>query len=120
MPAPGTGQLNPVAGSSGRLKFLWTIHGIVGLITESGRTPGSQSWGDRVTQKSSRPWSPSRPSATSRVFERRLRSAVTAARAGLEKGEFLVIPHAQPRGADLAELRRLLAVHTVDVFAAAS
>ena len=121
MPAPGSGQLNPVAGSSGRLEFLWTIHGIVGLITESGRTPGSQSWSDRVTQKKLAALAAVKavgddpaPFANA-VSDRRSRQA----RASLEKGEFLVIPHAQPRGADLAELRRLLAVHAVNVFTAA-
>ena len=122
MPAPGTGQLNPVAGSSGRLEFLWTIHDIVGLITESGRTPGSQSWGDRVTQKKLAALAAVKAVGDDPAFfanavsDRRSRQARTS----LEKGEFLVIPHAQPRGADLAELRRLLAVHTVDVFTAAS
>ena len=39
------------------------------------------------------------------------------ARAGLDGGEFVVIPDDQPRGADVEELRRLLAVHDVRVYA---
>ncbi|MFN8062028.1 MAG: M14 family zinc carboxypeptidase, partial [Vicinamibacterales bacterium] len=51
MPPRGSGELNPVAGSSGRLEFLFNVHGIVGLITESARTPGTQTWQARVDQK---------------------------------------------------------------------
>lgn len=49
---PGKG-LNPMAGSMGRLNLLSTLHGIPSFITESARSPGSQSWEDRVDQKAS-------------------------------------------------------------------
>ncbi len=53
-PIPERGRgLNPVAGSAGRLNLMSTTHGIVSFITESARTPGSQSWEDRVAQKAS-------------------------------------------------------------------
>ena len=35
LPPPGSGDINPIAGSSGRLEFLWNIHAVAGLITES-------------------------------------------------------------------------------------
>ena len=53
-PVPKRGEgLSPVASSAGRLNFMWSLHGIAGFITESARTPGSQSWQDRVEQKAS-------------------------------------------------------------------
>ena len=119
MPAAGSGQLNPVAGSSGRLEFLWSIHGGAGLITESGRTPGSQPWKDRVNQKTLAALAAidvvaGDPAFFATAMHDRL---AAAGRAGLDGGEFVVIPEDQPRGADVEELRRLLAVHDVRVYA---
>ncbi|MEJ8567264.1 M14 family zinc carboxypeptidase [Elongatibacter sediminis] len=52
LPARGEG-LNPVVGSAGRLNLMASLHGVASFITESARTPGAQSWEDRVAQKTS-------------------------------------------------------------------
>jgi hypothetical protein len=49
---PGKG-LNPMAGSAGRLNLMSTLHAIPSFITESARSPGTQTWEDRVEQKAS-------------------------------------------------------------------
>lgn len=117
MPLPGSGELNPVAGSSGRLEFLWNIHGITGLITESARTPGTQTWEARVDQKKLAALAAADAVAADVPFFAR---AVRARRV-VNHGDrtFIAVPHAQLPGADRFELLRLLRVHGVLVYRAA-
>jgi hypothetical protein len=119
MPSPDSGEINPMAGSSGRLDFLWTIHGIPGLITESARTPGTQSWHARVAQKKLAVLAAADAVASAPEFY--VRSVLDRRREAVEAGgrEFLAIPDDQPIGADRRELRRLLLAHGVRVYRAA-
>jgi zinc carboxypeptidase len=113
MPAAGSGEINPVAGSSGRLEFLWNIHAIPALITESARTPGTQTWDARVAQKKLAAIAAAEAVAADpafflrTVYQRRLEASKSG------PNQFVAIPHAQPDGADLGELRRLLRAHDV-------
>ena len=109
LPPRGSGELNPVAGSSGRLEFLFNIHSVVGLITESARTPGTQTWDARVDQKKLAALAAAQIAADdpmSIVKAIRSRREVTSG-AG-RAGAFVAIPHDQPAGADRSELIRLL------------
>jgi hypothetical protein len=47
----GKDSLLPIAGLGGRADLTFVHHNSIALITESARTPGSQPWLDRVTQK---------------------------------------------------------------------
>lgn len=48
----GTEALLPIARKpAGRADQTYAYHNTIALITESARTPGSQTWADRVTQK---------------------------------------------------------------------
>lgn len=47
----GKDSLLPIAGLGGRADLTFNHHNSISLITESARTPGSQTWFDRVTQK---------------------------------------------------------------------
>jgi hypothetical protein len=47
----GKDSLLPIAGLGGRADLTCNHHNSISLITESARTPGSQTWLDRVTQK---------------------------------------------------------------------
>jgi hypothetical protein len=47
----GKDSLLPVAGLGGRADLTFLHHNSISFITESARTPGSQTWLDRVTQK---------------------------------------------------------------------
>ena len=114
MPKPGMG-INPVASSAGRLNLMATLHGIPSFITESARTPGSQTWQDRVEQKSSAALATleeisARPERYLKaVYERRLAEANAAG------DSFVVIPEdGQPHDA-LAALLDLLELHSVTV-----
>lgn len=119
LPPRGSGDINPVAGSSGRLEFLFNIHGITGLITESARTPGTQTWEARVDQKKLTVLATAGvvaadPAFFARtVFERR-----TEAAKATDTHPFVAIPHDQPAGSDRAELLRLLRQHDVLVYRA--
>jgi hypothetical protein len=115
MPPRGSGQLNPVAGSSGRLEFLWTIHGITGLITESARTPGTQTWEARVDQKKLAALAAAEAVATDSAFFARVVQTRRTVRPR-RPSPFLVVPHAQPVGADRMEFIRLLREHDVLVY----
>ncbi len=116
LPARGTG-INPVAGSSGRLEFLFNIHSVVGLITESARTPGTQTWAARVEQKKLAALATLEAVATDPAF---FADTVRARRSGAAASstEFVAIPHAQRAGADRDELIRLLRAHDVLVYRA--
>lgn len=121
LPPPGSGDINPIAGSSGRLEFLWNIHAVTGLITESARTPGTQTWAARVDQKRLAALATveevaARPEFYARVAFDRRREAVEA---GLRTGAFVALPRDQPAGAHTGELHRLLRAHDVLVFEAA-
>jgi hypothetical protein len=121
LPPSGSGDINPIAGSSGRLEFLWNIHAVAGLITESARTPGTQTWDARVDQKRLAALATveevaARPEFYARaVFDRRKEAVDAEGKAG----EFLLIPREQPAGADPGELHRLLRAHEVLVYEAA-
>jgi hypothetical protein len=119
MPPRGSGELNPVAGSSGRLDFLWNIHSIVGLITESARTPGTQRWEDRVAQKKLAVLATTEAvAADPKFFAETAYANRTAASSG--GNDFLAIAHTQQPGADRPELVRLLREHDVLVYRAAN
>jgi hypothetical protein len=120
MPPRGSGELNPVAGSSGRLDFLWNIHSIVGLITESARTPGTQRWEDRVAQKKLAVVATAEAVAADPKFFASTAYANRAAAASSGGHDFIAIAHAQQPGADRAELLRLLREHDVLVYRAAN
>jgi len=47
----GRDALLPLTGIGGRADLTFIFHNSVALLTESARTPGSQSWDDRVDQK---------------------------------------------------------------------
>jgi hypothetical protein len=47
----GKDSLLPVSGLPGRADLTFLHHNSISLITESARTPGSQTWLDRITQK---------------------------------------------------------------------
>jgi hypothetical protein len=49
----GKDALLPLTGIGGRADLTFIFHNSVALLTESARTPGSQSWNDRVDQKCS-------------------------------------------------------------------
>jgi hypothetical protein len=114
-PEPGKG-LNPVAGSAGRLNLLATLHGIPSFITESSRTPGSQSWRDRVEQKASSALATlievsARPERYARaISDRRIAEVKEAGQ------RFLVIPEKDQPHDGLAELLDLLELHRVSVY----
>jgi Zinc carboxypeptidase len=115
VPPPGEG-LSPVAGSAGRLNLAASLHGIVSFITESARTPGSQSWEDRVEQRAAavlavlRAVSADPARYAGAVYARRLDEA---RRAG---DRFVVVPEAgQPRDG-LSALLDVLRLHRVSVF----
>lgn len=116
-PLPERGEgINPVASSAGRLNLMCTLHGIPSFITESARTPGSQSWEDRVQQKASSVLATltevsSDPLRYARaVYERRVSETIE----GRER--FVVIPQeGQPRDG-LDELLRVLRIHHAAVF----
>ncbi len=119
LPPPGQG-LNPVASSAGRLNLMASLHGLTSFITESARTPGSQSWKDRVAQKSS--------SVLASLLEIAERPGVYAAavrgrreehaRAGADR--FVVVPESgQPRDG-LEQLLGLLRLHGVGVVGVSS
>lgn len=121
LPPKGSAEINPIAGSSGRLEFLWNIHAVTGLITESARTPGTQTWDARVDQKRLAALATveevaARPEFYARVAFDRRREAVEA---GLRTGEFVALPRDQPAGAHAGELHRVLRAHDVVVFEAA-
>jgi hypothetical protein len=119
MPPRGSGELNPVAGSSGRLEFLWNIHGTAGLITESARTPGTQTWEARVDQKKLAALAAAGAvAADPAFFARALRGRRAVALHAERQAPFVAIPHAQPAGADRQELIRLLREHDVLVYRA--
>lgn len=119
LPPPGAG-LNPVASSAGRLNLMAGLHGVTSFITESARTPGSQSWHDRVTQKASSVLATleeiaARPEFYARAVRGRREDH---ARAGGDR--FVVVPEAgQPRDA-LERLLELLRLHHVDVVGVSS
>ena len=117
MPPRGSGELNPVAGSSGRLEFLWNIHGITGLITESARTPGTQTWEARLDQKKLAALATADAVAADPAFF----AHAVRARRSVSRGQmpFVPVAHAQPAGADRVELVRLLREHDVLVYRAA-
>lgn len=120
MPPRGSGELNPVAGSSGRLEFLWNIHAITGLITESARTPGTQTWEARVDQKKLAALAAAEAvAADPAFFARTVRERRAVAHATGRPSPFIAVPHAQPAGADRAELVRLLREHDVLIYRAA-
>jgi len=52
-PMPGEPEEGPYWIASGNVVETMALHGIPSVITESGRTPGVQTWEDRVQQKSS-------------------------------------------------------------------
>ena len=112
MPEPGKG-LNPVASSAGRMPLLATLHGMAGFITESARTPGSQTWQDRVEQKSDAALATleevsARPeNFLNAVYNRRL---VEEAEAG---DRFVVIPEKDQQHDALGTLLDLLELHRV-------
>ena len=120
MPPRGSGELNPVAGSSGRLDFLWNIHSIVGLITESARTPGTQRWEDRVAQKKLAVLATADAVAADPKFFASTVYAGRAAAVSSDASSFIAIAHTQQPGADRAELVRLLREHDVLVYRAAN
>jgi len=120
MPPRGSGELNPVAGSSGRLDFLWNIHSIVGLITESARTPGTQRWEDRVAQKKLAVLATAEAVAAAPKFFASTTYTRRAAAASSDENAFIAIAHTQQAGADRAELVRLLREHDVLVYRAAN
>jgi len=114
-PEPGRG-VNPFVGSAGRLNLMATLHGIPAFITESARTPGSQSWRDRVEQKASAVLAtlteisarPERYAKT--IHERRLAEAREGG------GLFVVIPEGDQPLDGLEELLELLKLHRVAAF----
>ena len=118
LPPRGSRELNPVAGSSGRLEFLFNIHSVVGLITESARTPGTQAWEARVDQKKLAALAAVGIVAEDPVFFARTVRARRSVSAKPGQTAFVAIPHAQPAGADRAELVRLLREHDVLVYRA--
>jgi hypothetical protein len=119
LPPRGSGELNPVAGSSGRLEFLFNIHSVVGLITESARTPGTQTWEARVEQKKLAALATVEAAARNPEELVRIVRARREAKPGQKRAaEFVTIPHAQPVGADRDELIRLLREHDVLVYRA--
>jgi hypothetical protein len=120
LPPRGSGELNPVAGSSGRLDFLWNIHSIVGLITESARTPGTQRWEERVDQKKLAVIAAAQAVAADPKFFASTTYGNRAAAASSGVSDFIVIAHTQQPGADRAELLRLLREHDVLVYRAAN
>lgn len=115
LPEPGQG-INPVASSAGRLNLLGTTHGIASFITESARTPGSQSWEDRVKQKSSSVIAAllavsGDPGFFARsVIERRLEEV----RAG--EGRFVVVPEAGQSREAIERLLSVMKLHRISVF----
>ncbi len=119
MPEPGKG-LNPVASSAGRLPLLATLHGIPGFITESARTPGSQSWQDRVEQKSDAAMatlvevSAQPENFLNAVYNRRLAEIAEAS------DRFVVIPEKDQPHDGLVSLLDLLELHGVEVHRVAS
>ncbi|HTK29870.1 MAG TPA: M14 family zinc carboxypeptidase [Vicinamibacterales bacterium] len=117
LPPRGSGEINPVAGSSGRLDFLFNIHSVVGLITESARTPGTQTWNARVEQKTLAAFAAAETAAARSEFLAETIRARRSAVAG-DPSAFVAIPHAQPPGADRTELLRLLRAHDVLVYRA--
>lgn len=118
-PAPGK-ELNPLAGSAGRLNLMATLHGIPSFITESARTPGSQSWRDRVEQKASAVLATlaevsARPERYAKaIHERHLAEAEVAG------DRFVVIPEKEQPSDGLEELLGLLELHRVSVYRTAS
>jgi hypothetical protein len=115
LPSRGSGALNPVAGSSGRLEFLWTIHGITGLITESARTPGTQTWAARTDQKKLAALAAADAVAADPAFFARAVRARRQITAG-DTTSFIVVPHQQAPGADRSEFVRLLREHDVAIY----
>ena len=95
MPPRGSGELNPVAGSSGRLDFLWNIHSIVGLITESARTPGTQTLGIARRSEEARGRSPP-PKRSPPIQSSLPRRPYASGRGGLVRRRqiFIAIAHA--------------------------
>ncbi len=115
MPGP-VGGINPVAGSAGRLNLMASLHGVTSFITESARTPESQSWEDRVKQKSSAILAllsevSANPARYARaLYERRLDRLREIA------DRFVLIPiRGQPRDG-LERLLALLRVHGIEVY----
>ena len=116
-PVPERGEaLSPVASSGGRLNFMWSLHGIPGFITESARTPGSQSWEDRVEQKAS-----SVIATLLEVSRDPVRYADAVHRRKLEEARrggdrFVLIPATGQPADGLRELLDLLDLHDIAVF----
>ncbi len=119
LPEPGKG-LNPVASSAGRLPLLATLHGIPGFITESARTPGSQTWQARVQQKSDAALatleevSAQPENFLNAVYNRRLAEVAEAS------DRFVVISEHDQSHDGLVSLLDLLQLHGVEVHRVAS
>ncbi len=115
MPARGEG-INPVASSAGRLNLMASLHGVASFITESARTPGSQSWQDRVMQKSDAVLATlqavsAEPARYARaVYQRR------SDRLAEIGDRFVVIPEADAPAAGRARLIELLRLHDIEVY----
>lgn len=119
LPEPGQG-ISPVAGSAGRLNLMWSLHGIAGFITESARSPGTQTWQDRVEQKASAALAAlqevsGNPSLYAEAVYRRKMEEMGGA-----SSEFVTVPLDSGSAGALSELLRILKLHRIQAFRVSS
>lgn len=117
-PMPGEPEGGPYWMASGNLVQTMALHGIPSVITESGRTPGVQTWEDRVQQKLSAALALLRevakdPESIAEMICGNREQAIEEAQGS---GEVFVIPKEQKELAAVAQLVDTLLQHDVRVY----
>lgn len=117
-PMPGEPEGGPYWVASGNVVQAMALHGIPSVITESGRTPGVQSWEDRVQQKSSAGLALLREMAQDpdRIAETVYGNRERAIQEARGSEEAFIIPKQQQELAAVAQLVDNLLQHGIRVY----
>ncbi len=100
--------------STGNITGSMSLHGVPSLITESARTPGAQTWEDRIGQKVSAGLAVLGVTAqnTTEIAD----TLYSNAMATLVQDEAFIVPKAQPELGAVAELLDVLQQHEIAVY----
>ncbi len=117
-PMPGEPEEGPYWMSSGNVVQTMLLHGIPSVITESGRTPGVQTWEHRVQQKYSAALALLKELAKdpAGIAEKIYGNREQAIEEALASEEAFVVPKQQRELAAVAQLVNTLLQHGVRVY----
>jgi hypothetical protein len=109
-------KVSTLAGLDGRMELVLQLHGLPTLITESARTPGTQTWADRNGQK--RLAALAVLAEVAQDPEPFVRAAAGARRRAIEagRGRGFAVPLRRQSPDALAELLRILLAHDLQVY----